>query len=66
MPFSKCFFHIRGRGEGREKVNIMEFHFSTSLLLKPAGNRQKTMQEKIEDRKAIRKSARRTFLSLTT
>ena len=43
----------------------MEFHFSTSLLLNPAGNRQKTMQ-KIEDRKAIRKSARRTFLSLTT
>jgi hypothetical protein len=23
----------------------MEFHFSTSLLLKPAGNRQKTMQK---------------------
>ena len=44
----------------------MKFHFSTSLLLKPAGNRQKTMQEKIEDRKAIRKSARRTFLSLAT
>jgi hypothetical protein len=65
MSFSQCFFHIRGRGEGREKVNIMEFHFSTSLLLNPAGNRQKTMQ-KIEDRKAIRKSARRTFLSLTT
>lgn len=45
-PIFQMLFHIRGRGEGREKVNIMEFHFSTSLLLKPAGNRQKTMQKK--------------------
>ena len=41
--------------------------FQSSLLLKSADDRQKKMQyQKTEDRKAIRKSARRTFLSLTT
>jgi len=56
---------VRRRAE--EWRNIREFHFSPLLLLKSADDRQKTMQyPKTEDRKAIRKSVRRTFLSLTT
>lgn len=41
---------------------IRKFHlFKLSLLLDPAGHRQKQIQNKTEDRKALRKSARRTF-----
>ena len=39
----------------------MEFHFSTSLLLKPAGNRQKTMQEKNRRQKSNKEERSQNF-----
>ncbi len=61
MPFSTSAVEKRAG----ERGDIREFHFSPLLLLKSADDRQKTMQyPKTEDRKAIRKSVRRTFLSL--
>jgi len=49
----------------KKHQEIPSFH--AFLLLQSADDRQKKMQyKKTEDRKAIRKSARRTFLSLAT
>ena len=65
-PISKCLFSTSAvRRRAGERRNIRESHFYPSLLLKSADDRQKKMQyPKTEDRKSIRKSARRTFLSL--
>ena len=61
MPFSTSAVEKRAG----ERGEIRKFHlFKPSLLLNPAGHRQKQRQNK--NRKAIRKSARRTFLSLAT
>ena len=57
--------HIRGKEKGRGEKRHQEISLFIPLLLETRpGIRRKC--KKNEDRKAIRKSDRRTFLSLTT
>ena len=68
-PISKLpFFHIRGKEKGRGMKNHQGIPLFNPPFFynRPMIDRRKSSTQKTEDRKAIRKSARRTFLSLTT
>ncbi|WP_288265455.1 hypothetical protein [uncultured Dialister sp.] len=52
------------RRRAGERRDIRKFHFLSIYFWQPAGITEGN--RKTEDRKAIRKSDRRTFLSLTT